>query len=304
MPEVRKQLVDIIPTAVILLGLISAIALSSWMDQRRPALDPAVAEESLYLNGNTAKRLSLGFNGLAADWYWMRSLQYIGKKLLQAENRVQFDDLSSINLKLLPPLLDSATTLDPNFLEPYEYAAIVLPSVNVDEAIRITKKGIDANPSAWKLYQHLGYIYWQQKDFKTASEIYGAGAKIPDAPHWMLSMSARMAAEGGSRGVAREIYGRMLEEAQDPNVKEMARKRLMQVDSMDQRDALDKILSAYKGRTGACPKTWHEITGVLRAVRFPLDSTGAPVDPSGTRYQLVVDQCKSDLDLQSQVPAK
>jgi hypothetical protein len=179
-----------------------------------------------------------------------------------------------------------------------------LPSVNVDEAIRITKKGIDANPSAWKLYQQLGYIYWQQKDFKTASEVYGAGAKIPAAPHWMLSMSARMSAEGGSRGTAREIYGRMLEEAQDPNVKEMARKRLMQVDSMDQRDALDKILLAYKDKTGGCPRTWQEITPVLRATHFPLDPTGAPVDPSGSSYRLVVEKCQSELDLRSEVPAK
>src|SRR6185295_1338074 len=135
-------------------------------------------DESLYLNGNTARRMSLGFNGLAADWYWMRSLQYVGGKIINLPETVVLDNLGQLNLKLLPSLLDTATTLDPEFLDPYEYAAVVLPAINMDEAIRITKKGIAANPNAWRLYQHLGYIYWQQHDYQAASETYGKGAEI------------------------------------------------------------------------------------------------------------------------------
>ena len=55
-------------------------------------------------------------------------------------------------------------------MEPYEYAAIVLPGIDVKEAIRITRKGIAANPSSWRLHQHLGYIYWQQQDYEAARE--------------------------------------------------------------------------------------------------------------------------------------
>ncbi len=105
---------------------------------------------------------------LAADWYWMRSLQYVGRKVLTSGQGFQLDNLGGLNLKLLPPLLDTATTLDPQFLEPYEYAAIVLPGIDVKEAIRITQKGIAANPSSWRLYQHLGYIHWQQQDYEAA----------------------------------------------------------------------------------------------------------------------------------------
>ena len=169
--------------------------LSRWLDARRPPSDPNIEGERLYLTGNTAKRMSLGFNGLVADWYWMRSLQYVGRKILSTSSDVPLDDLGALNLKLLAPLLDTATTIDPPFLEPYEYAAVVLPAVNVDEAIRITKKGIAANPSVWRLYYHLGYIYWQRGDFKAASETYGAGAAIPGAP----AGPPRRGPGGGSR---------------------------------------------------------------------------------------------------------
>ena len=277
----------------VLFGLPGVFVLSNWIDSHRPPVDPNVDEEKLYLTSNTAKRMSLGFNGLAADWYWMRSLQYVGRKVINHGKDIQLDDLGPLNLKLLAPLLDTATTLDPAFMEPYEYAAVVLPAINVQDAIRITKKGISANPLAWRLYHHLGYIYWQQQDFKSATEIYGEGAKIPGAPVWMEAMKARMAVEGGSRNTAREIYLRIYEQAGDDKVRHMAQQHLMQLDSLDQRDALRSVLKAYQTRTSRCPSSWREIEEALRAMRWPLDPTGSPVDPAGTPYLLVKERAMS-----------
>src|SRR6185295_17952362 len=204
---------DLVLFALIVVGMTGVIGLARRIDATRPAPNLEAEKEQLYVSGTTVKRLSLGFNGLAADWYWMRSLQYIGKRVINTNADLQLDDLSQLKLALLPPLLDTATTLDPEFLEPYQYAAIVLPAVNIDEAIRITRKGIAANPSAWRLYQHLGYIYWQRKDFKTAGEVYGEGARIPGAPAWMQAMKAKMINEGGTRELAREIYTRMYQDS-------------------------------------------------------------------------------------------
>src|SRR5690349_8870043 len=180
---------------VLVAGMAATVLLARSSDALRPAPDPNAIDESLYLNPTTARRMSLAFNGLVADWYWMRSLQYVGKKIISVPEDVPIDDLGQLNLKLLAPLLDTATTLDPEFLNPYEYAAVVLPAVDVQEAIRITRKGIDANPAAWRLYHQLGYIYWQQKDYAAASDIYRRGAEIPDAPPWMTAMTAKMAAD-------------------------------------------------------------------------------------------------------------
>ncbi|HZE71314.1 MAG TPA: hypothetical protein VE135_17530 [Pyrinomonadaceae bacterium] len=287
---------------LVIFGIACAVLLSRWIDAHRPPVDIKTEEERLYVNGNMARRMSLGFTGLIADWYWMRSLQYVGGKILSVPNDVQIDDLGQLNLKLLAPLLDAATTTDPQFLEPYEYAAVVLPAVNVQEAIRITRKGIEANPSAWRLYQQLGYIYWQQGDFQAASVAYGRGALIPGAPPWMLAMKGRMAAEGGSRDTAREIYLRMYEQSGDGQVKEMARRRLLQLDSFEQRDIIRKVLSAYRERSGHCPAAWKDVAGLLRGFHLPLDDSGAPLDPAGTAYILKTAECNVDLNPQSEVP--
>ena len=286
---------------VVVIGMTCAALLVRRLDTLRPPEDPNAIDESLYVNGKTARRISLGFNGLAADWYWMRSLQYVGRKIIN-DNDVPLDNLGLLNLKLLAPLLDTATTLDPEFLDPYEYAAIVLPSINVNEAIRITQKGIDANPNAWQLYHHLGYIYWQQHDYQAASEIYGRGAQIAGAPPWMEAMKAKMAADGGSRSTAREIYTRMYEGSADEKVKDMARKHLLQLDSLDQRDGLRKLFAAYQARTGKCPNSWKEVEPVFRARHIDVDASGAPLDPSGVPY--VLRACEVELDPKSEIPVK
>jgi len=286
-------------------GMASVALLVRWTDKLRPPVDPNAVDESLYLNGKTARRMSLGFNGLFADWYWMRSLQYVGRKMIDHSGEVPLDDLSQLNIKLLAPLLDTATTLDPEFIEPYEYAAIVLPSFDVPQAIRLTQKGIAANPNAWRLYHHLGYIYWRQGEYQTASEMYGRGAQIPGAPAWMEAMKAKMIADGGSRSTAREIYQRLYEQSSEEQVKEMARRRLLQLDSLDQRDGLKKIFTAYRAHTGKCPDSWRELEQIFRALRIPVDQTGAPLDPSGAPYILRAGACEVEVDWQkSQVPLK
>lgn len=287
---------------VVFVGLGTVVCLSRLMDSRRPALDAQIEEEQLYVNGRTVKRISLGFNGLAADWYWMRSLQYVGRKILNSPRDIQLDDLGPLNVKLLAPLLDTATTLDPEFMEPYEYAAVVLPAVNVEDAIRITRKGIAANPSAWRLYQHLGYIYWQQKDFKAASEAYGQGAELSGAPLWMEAMKAQMMVEGGSRNTARQIYELMYQETDDLNVREMARKRLLQIQSFRERDEIRRVLGEYVAREQRCASSWKDVSSALRRAGLPLDASGAPLDPANAPYRLVKAGCDVDLNLSSGVP--
>jgi len=289
---------------VVFVGLSTVVGLSRLMDSRRPAIDAQIEEEQLYVNGQTVKRISLGFNGLAADWYWMRSLQYVGRKILNSPRDIQLDDLGPLKVKLLAPLLDTATTLDPEFMEPYEYAAVVLPGVNVEDAIRIARKGIAANPSSWRLYQHLGYIYWQHKDFKAASEAYGQGAALSGAPHWMEAMKAQMLVEGGSRSTARQIYQRMYQETDDPDVREMARKRLLQIQSFEDRDMIRRILGEYAGHEQRCASSWKDVSNALRRAGLSLDASGAPLDPTNAPYRMVKTGCDVDLDLRSEVPQK
>jgi tetratricopeptide (TPR) repeat protein len=287
---------------VIIFGLGSAAGLNRWLEVNRPPVDAKSEEENLYVTGTAARRMSLGFNGLIADWYWMRSLQYVGRKVIAEGDKFQFNDLASLDLKLLYPLLDTATTLDPQFIPVYEYGAVVLPAINDEDAIKLLQKGIENNPTEWRLFHHLGYIYWQRKDYRTASETYAAGAKLPGAPAWMQTMSARMMAEGGSPDTAREMYTRIYEQSDDASIKNMAKARLLQLDSSDERRLIRNVLNDFAAQRGRCASSWREVAPALRAARLQLDADSAPLDPSNTPYVLIKDGCDVGLDPSSKIP--
>jgi hypothetical protein len=132
----------------------------------------------------------------------------------------------------------------------------------------------------------------------------------------MKQMSAQMAAEGGSRATARQIYLNMLEQSDDEQIRELAARRLAQVDSFDERDAIRRVLNEYSARTGRCASGWQDVYPGLVAARFKADgiaqelrlnldpSSGAPIDPAKTPYRLIKDGCDVDLDPSSTVPYK
>src|SRR5688572_13989014 len=102
------------------------------------------------------RRLTLGFDALAADIYWIRAVQYYGSAKLSTDKDKNFD--------LLYPLLDMTTTLDPRFNIAYRFGAILLSEGypngpgKPDEAIALLEKGIRTAPMKWEYYHDAGFV--------------------------------------------------------------------------------------------------------------------------------------------------
>src|SRR5256885_17006360 len=115
------------------------------------------------------KFLSLEYARLMADVYWTRVVQYYGSK---SERREQ-------NLDSLWPLLDLATTLDPNLMPAYRFGSTFLAEARAvgagrpDLAIQLLERGIRENPEQWRLYQDPGHGYYSLvRHNPRASEAY------------------------------------------------------------------------------------------------------------------------------------
>ena len=300
----RERVRDALLALVVGTGLAASFGLARWLDARRPAEDPFATYEELYIKPETARRMSLAFNGLAADWYWLRSLQYVGRKALAHRGEFTLDDLRPLGLRNLGALLEQSVALDPQFTAAYEFGAVVLPSIDRDAAVRLVERGIQANPQEWSLYHHLGYIHWQAGRFHEASAAYEAGSRQPGAPAWMQVMAAQLKAQGGSRAVAREMYQRMYEGSTDEQVRTLAVTRLAQLESLEERERIRRALSDFRGRVGRCPADWREVAPLLRAARLRLTPEGAPLDPSDVPYLLDAATCDVKLGQGSKIPQK
>jgi tetratricopeptide (TPR) repeat protein len=293
----------VLPAVVIIVGLLAVFWLSGFIERVRPALPEEYSDSDLTVRGARMKGFAFGAEGLIADYYFMRSLQYVGNKVMKSESElVNLDDLRSLNPRLLYPLLDNATDLDPHFIAPYSYGAVVLPAIDPSKAIALANKGIANNPEHWRLYQHLGYIYWKLGQYEKAAETYERGSEIAGASPFMKLMAASMKTRGGSRETAREIFTEMLANSDDEQVQITARRRLAELDSLDERDAIDGVLATFRSSNGRCVNSLGEILPSLQKVDLPgdnefaIDKQTRLVDPTGAPYLLDQENCRVKLD--------
>jgi len=309
MPGTKHKVASI---AIVVFGFICVYLLSSYIEANRINLPESYDDEDLVLQGKRLKGFVLGGEGLAADWYWMRSLQYIGGKIVKQDlSNLNIDDLTVLNPRLLYPMLDISTDLDPHLIAAFSYGATILPAIDAQKAIALTEKGIAANPNEWRLLQYLGYIHWKLGHFEKAAEAYDRGAAVPGAPPFFKLMAARMRTESGSRETAREIYKQMIAEAPDQKTKYAAEIRVLEIDSLDERDAIAKALADAQHATGRCPASFREILPHLQRVTLPNNKdfmvapNGDLVDPTGAPYLLDHAKCSVGLDFsRTKIPAK
>jgi tetratricopeptide (TPR) repeat protein len=178
-------------------------------------------ERVLYVrSGDAARRLTLDFDALAADVYWIRAIQHYGGDRLSRTRERKYE--------LLNPLLDLATSLDPYFTIAYRFGAIFLAERRPggpgrpDQAIALLEKGIATQPQKWQYFHDVAFVhYWHLRDFKTAAVWFQKAAALPNAPNWLSPRVRQVSLDADARfgrGVAAE------ERAAEPHADRRARR--------------------------------------------------------------------------------
>jgi hypothetical protein len=264
--------------SLLLLGCVAAsVLLLRHLDEMRTG---ATLEEVLYISSPKAlKKMSLGYNGLLADIYWTRAVQYFGSKHHQGAR--SFD--------LLAPLLEITTTLDPQLLVAYEYGANFLAPKPPDgggmpeRAIELEEFGIRNNPNEWRLYYNEGFIrYMELKDYAGAAEVFARGSRVPNAHPFMAVLAGKMAEHAGDQQMARMMWSTTYQTSKDNTVRANAAAHLRALQVDEDVTNLEALTGRYQQRTGRFPSGFPELqaAGLLH---------GTPVDPLGHTYKLMPD---------------
>ena len=231
-------------------------------------------DEVLLRSGKLVKIMSLEYAPLMADIYWTRVVQYYGNKHVRGQ----------ANLDLLWPLLDVTTTLDPNLIVAYRFGAMFLSQAppagagRPDQAVELIRRGIQANPDYWRLYEDLGFVYYTDlKDYQKASEAFLEGSKKPGAHLWMKVMAAKIAADGESFSTSMFLWKDIYESTADPLIKNNALLRLKLLRAQEDCKQLDALADEYAKRNGRHPARMSDL---VQAGLLP----GIPKDPEGFVY--------------------
>ncbi len=267
-----------ITAAVLLVACLSgSIFMLRCIDQVRTN---ATLEDILFISSPSAvKRLSLGYEGLLADIYWTRAVQYFGGRHAAGAD----------HYRLLAPLLEITTTLDPHLVVAYQFGANFLSpkppngAGMPDRAIKLVEHGVQNNPDDWKLYYELGFIYYMDvKDYTKAAEAFARGSQIPNAHPFLKVMAAQMAQHAGDTQMARALWTTTFESTQDKQIRSNAAAHLRAVDVAEDVTALEALVSQYKKMTGKTPASLEELVSA-HYLKF------TPIDPAGHAYKLMPD---------------
>jgi tetratricopeptide (TPR) repeat protein len=232
-------------------------------------------------------RLSLGFQNLIADFYWMRAVVYYGG-LRRASGPTR-------NYELLDPLLTFVTTLDPRFKVAYRFGAIFLTEGypngpgRPDRAIALLERGIQANPNAWEYMHDIGFVYyWWFQDFTSAAKWFEKAGQVPGAADWLPALAAYTLAEGGDRQSSRFLWQRLRDSSDADWLRRNAERSLAQIDAMDAIDQLTEASRRFSARVGRPPRDWRELADSEQWRGLPLDPTGVPYDLDAATGRIAV----------------
>lgn len=240
----------------------------------------ATLREVLFISSpQAAKRLSLGYDGLMADIYWTRAVQYFGSHHAQGAEEY----------KLLAPLLEITTALDPHLTVAYEFGSTFLSTRPPNgagmpqEAVKLVEYGIKNNPDDWHLYYNLGFIYYLElKDYKSAADAFIRGSRVPHAHPWLKLLAARMSEHAGDLETARMMWSAAYQTSTDRQVKANAAAHLRALDVDETVPVLESMVDKYRKDTGRTPSSFADLvqSGALAAI---------PRDPTGRPYKIMPD---------------
>ena len=270
----QRRKVSIVAGACVVIFLAASAVMLHRIDELRPQ---ATIEEVLYLSSpKVLKRASLGYDGLLADIYWTRAVQYFGGR----------HHAVAKSYNLLYPLLDITTHLDPQLVAAYQFGASFLAppppegAGQPERAIQLMEYGIQNNPNNWNLYYDLGFVYYMNlNDYKKAADAFDRGSKVPNAHPFLRLLAAQMAQHAGEFDTARMLWSATYQSSQEQLIRQNAVEHLRALRVDEDVTHLQEAVTRFGERTGRLPANLSELAS---AERLP----GIAVDPDGHPYKL------------------
>jgi tetratricopeptide (TPR) repeat protein len=269
----RSRTTTVVAAGILVTSMVASVLLVRIVDQSHTA---ATSPDTLYVSSpKLIRRLSLGYDGLMADLYWTRVVQYFGG----------VHGRGGGTYKLLWPLLNITTQLDPHLIPAYEFGATFLLAKPPDgagspeEAIKLAQYGIENNPGDWQLYYDVAFIYYELKDYRHSAEAFLHASQLPGAHPFLKIMAAETAEHGGDLATARMMWTATYQTTHDNMIRANAAAHLRAVQADTDISALDRLVELYRQRTRKVPSSLSDLVaaGFLREL---------PLDPNRKPYRL------------------
>ena len=220
-------------------------------------------------DGNTLRVLSLGFDRVVADLFWIRTTYYIGDPVSSNAGWPSAERLAQL-----------VTDIDPHYDSVYVLMASVLNGLrhDPDAAIRLLEKGA-AVSKYWRIQFLLGFQYFMEKqDYVRGAEHLERAAALGGPPYLQFLVS-RLYSSAGDPTTAMQFIEARLQNEEQPEVRAQLEKRLSDLWINRDLGLIDAAVAHYR-------ESRHREPGSVRALVDAGLLSALPRDPKGGEYFL------------------
>lgn len=250
----------LILSLILLLLVFSLYPLGKGIDQTNPETINPIPELFYFPKTSFIKNVAFGYNNLLADIFWLRSIQYIGQHL----------DTGS-TFPYLYHMLDIVTSLDPQFINAYNFGAAFLASWAGDpkDAILLGKKGVKNNPDNWRTAFGLGFIYYMEKDFEHAYKYFSLANTLPGMPDEYKTFAPFALGKFASPDQGIKMWETIAKMADNRFIILAAKNNISVLTQKKNVDMLNQAVQRYKKRFHAFPPSLSALVEHGMIVQLP-----------------------------------
>ena len=222
--------------------LIAAFAVTLGAHHRLPDTVRSQIGDDYVPRPEFAKAMSLGFDALLADYYWVQAVLLSGGSLDPQSESTH-----------LGRLVDVVTTLDPWVDHPYRFAAVWLDGSleDVQHANMLLRRSFAYHPDDWRNRFYLGFnLFYYLDDNPAAADVLEQASSLPGAPRYLPRLAARLRSESGDLAAAGLFLEELVQTSEDPAARAGYQAALDEVQIEWRARSLDRARESYKARHG------------------------------------------------------
>lgn len=198
---------------------------------------------NLYLpSGEFVEQASLGYRELASDMVWFQAVQYYGGYAQSQHDLAYFSGL-----------IDITTELDPHFVFPYIFGAVVMSQDlgDLDRGINLLKRGMQKNPAMYELPFEIGFLYYTvAHDDSAAARYFDLASRLPGGKVRAGRFAAFVYSKAGHTETSIRMWQEIEnDESEQPYLRDLAKHYIEKMKRQAAKDALKDPVVKPKATT-------------------------------------------------------
>lgn len=266
--RIPGPLAGILPVVLVIWGFVGAYLLQLSLDRagENRMREKTIAEMAYFPSGRFVREATIEYQGLAADFVWLRAIQYYGYHLM-----------SDRKYEWLGHVFGILVSLDPRFIGAYHFGAITLAwdAHKPHEAVDFLTDGMKANPMNWQIPFDAGFIcYMVLRDYERASTFFDVASKMPNAWFILARWAAIAKAKAGDFRTAREMWLDILKGTENRALKALVVRQLKNLITEEAIDSLQKAAQRFLEDRRRSPASLSELVDAGYIERIPEEPYG------------------------------